>query len=175
MYIKCWGTYKSSSGKRWSTLLHLWSLGLDSYLIMQPEKKALLRERWTALEVSFFFYLLLSLNAPVAEELHEYLSKTKSASLALCLLHAQCLIARLACHCVLLQVLICFFGLDETDMLLCASFLPFLSSLPLLSVPPYVLISGSAGLQSGSWQWLAVQQLLQTCLCSCRAPGFGWG
>lgn len=73
-------------------------------------------------------FLLLSLQAPVVQELHEYLSKTQAASLALCLQHTQWLVARLACHCVFLRVLIYFFGLDETDMLLCASSPPFLCS-----------------------------------------------
>lgn len=58
-------------------------------------------------------FLLLSLQAPVVQELHEYLSKTQAASFALCLQHAQCLVSRQACHCVLLQVIIYFLGLDE--------------------------------------------------------------
>lgn len=91
-------------------------------------------------------FLLLSLKTPVAQELHEYFSKTQAASLTLCLQHAQCLVARLACHCVFLQVLIYFLGRWTKQT--CSSVLPLLPSSARRA--SLVLIGGSGGLQWGS-------------------------
>lgn len=95
------------------------------------------------LMLSLLLGLYTSPPTPVEQELHQYLSKTQAADLALCLQHGQHLVVRLVCPCVFLQVLIYFFW---AAVLLCTSCPPFLSSLPPLRAS-LVLIGGSAGLQ----------------------------
>lgn len=102
--------------------------------------------RLKGLMLSLLLGLYTSPPTPVEQELHQYLSKTQAADLALCLQHGRHLVVRLVCPCVFLQVLFFFGGGDEAAVLLCTSCPPFLSSLPPLRAS-LVLIGGSAGLQ----------------------------
>lgn len=107
--------------------------------------------RLKGLTLSLLLGLYASPPTPVEQELHQYLSKTQAAYLALCLQHAQHL-GRLAgvslCVSTSAFLFYLFFagGGDEAAVLLCTSCPPFLSSLPPLRAS-LVLIGGSAGLQ----------------------------
>lgn len=83
--------------------------------------------RLKGLMLSLLLGLYTSPPTPVEQELHQYLSKTQAADLALCLQHGQHLVVRLVCPCVFLQVLIFFFLGSRAPLHFLSPF-PFLSS-----------------------------------------------
>lgn len=89
--------------------------------------------RLKGLTLSLLLGLYASPPTPVEQELHQYLSRTQAAYLALCLQHAQHLVVWLACPCVFLQVLIYLFLGGEGGGRSSRAPLHFLSPFPLLS------------------------------------------